>query len=52
PTYPTLLAAVQMDDTGSTQIGKYIFNHPFFVPGVATIALAVVLGFGLGSVIL
>lgn len=52
PTYPTLLAAVQMDDTGSTQIGKYIFNHPFFVPGVATIALAVVFGFGLGSVIL
>ena len=31
PTYPTLLAAVQMDDTGTTQIGKYVFNHP--VPG-------------------
>ena len=26
PTYPTLLAAVEMDDTGSTRIGKYVFN--------------------------
>lgn len=32
PTYPTLLAAVQMDDTGTTQIGKHVFNHPFPVP--------------------
>lgn len=45
PTYPTLLAAVEMDDTGSTRIGKYVFNHPFIVPGVLTIALAVVFAF-------
>lgn len=32
PTYPTLLAAVEMDDTGSTRIGNLVFNHPFFVP--------------------
>ena len=32
PTYPTLLAAVEMDDTGSTRIGKAVFNHPFLVP--------------------
>jgi anaerobic C4-dicarboxylate transporter DcuA len=45
PTYPTLLGAVQMDDTGSTQIGKYVFNHPFFIPGVLAIAITVALGF-------
>ncbi|MDR3346954.1 MAG: anaerobic C4-dicarboxylate transporter [Campylobacteraceae bacterium] len=45
PTYPTLLAAVQMDDTGSTRIGKYVFNHPFLFPGVLAIAIAVTLGF-------
>ncbi len=45
PTYPTLLGAVQMDDTGSTRIGKFIFNHPFFVPGVLAIASSVALGF-------
>ncbi|MCG6299332.1 anaerobic C4-dicarboxylate transporter [Vibrio vulnificus] len=49
PTYPTLLAAVEMDDTGSTRIGKYVFNHPFFIPGVVTIASAVALGFAFGS---
>lgn len=45
PTYPTLLGAVQMDDTGSTRIGKYIFNHAFLVPGVLAIVLSVALGF-------
>ena len=45
PTYPTLLGAVQMDDTGSTRIGKYIFNHAFLVPGVLAILFSVALGF-------
>lgn len=45
PTYPTLLGAVQMDDTGSTRIGRFIFNHAFFLPGVLAIAIAVALGF-------
>lgn len=49
PTYPTLLAAVEMDDTGSTRIGSYVFNHPFFIPGVVTIASAVAFGFAFGS---
>lgn len=52
PTYPTLLAAVEMDDTGTTQIGKYVFNHPFLVPGVINISIAVALGFFFGSLIL
>ena len=40
PTYPTLVAAVQMDDTGTTRIGKFVFNHPFFIPGTLGVALA------------
>lgn len=48
PTYPTLLAAIEFDDTGSTRIGKYIFNHPFLIPGVVNIALAVVLSYAIG----
>ncbi|BDM63200.1 anaerobic C4-dicarboxylate transporter [Shewanella sp. NFH-SH190041] len=52
PTYPTLLAAVEMDDTGSTRIGKYVFNHPFFIPGVVSIVAAVALGFAFGSLII
>ena len=45
PTYPTLLGAVQMDDTGTTRIGKYIFNHSFFVIGLLMIFFSVLLGF-------
>ncbi|WP_066525568.1 anaerobic C4-dicarboxylate transporter [Corynebacterium bouchesdurhonense] len=52
PTYPTLLAAVEMDDTGSTRIGKYVFDHPFLVPGVICITTAVLLGYGIGAVVL
>ncbi|OYO24423.1 C4-dicarboxylate ABC transporter [Enemella dayhoffiae] len=52
PTYPTLLAAVEMDDTGSTRVGKAVFNHPFLVPGVLTVAFAVGLGYLFGAMIL
>jgi anaerobic C4-dicarboxylate transporter DcuA len=52
PTYPTLLAAVEMDDTGSTRIGKLVFNHPFIIPGVIAITLSVVFGFILSGMIL
>jgi len=52
PTYPTLLAAVQMDDTGTTRIGHAVFNHPFLLPGAINITIAVGLGFLFGSLIL
>lgn len=52
PTYPTLLAAVEMDDTGSTRIGKYVFNHSFIIPGVLAVAFSVAFGFLFGSMIL
>lgn len=52
PTYPTLLAAVEMDDTGSTRIGKFVFNHPFIVPGTLAIVLSVACGFLFGHLFL
>lgn len=52
PTYPTLLAAVQMDDTGSTRIGKYVFNHSFLIPGIIAITLSVIFGFIVGGMVL
>ena len=51
PTYPTLLAAIEFDDTGSTRLGRYVFDHPFLIPGVVTIVLAVTFGFVLAPVI-
>ncbi len=29
-----------MDDTGTTRIGKYVFNHAFFIPGVLAIVFS------------
>ncbi len=52
PTYPTLLAAVEFEDTGSTRIGKYIFDHPFLLPGTLTNIFSVGLGFVFGGIIL
>ena len=52
PTYPTLVAAVQMDDTGTTRIGRFVFNHPFFIPGTMAVIFAVCFGFLFGSFML
>ncbi|WP_022943049.1 anaerobic C4-dicarboxylate transporter [Psychromonas hadalis] len=45
PTYPTLLAAIEMDDTGSTRLGKYVFDHPFLLPGITTLVISVTIAF-------
>lgn len=47
PNYPTLLAAVELDDTGSTQLGKKIIDHPFLIPGLMATGLSVIFSFGL-----
>jgi len=52
PTYPTLLAAVEMDDTGSTRIGRFVFNHSFLIPGTLAIVLSVAFGFLMGHLVL
>ena len=46
PTYPTVVAAVEMDDTGTTRIGKYIFNHSFLIPGIVSISVACMVSYG------
>lgn len=38
PNYPTVVAAINFDRTGTTRIGKRVLNHSFMLPGlVATI---------------
>jgi len=38
PNYPTVVAAINFDRTGTTGIGRWILNHSFMMPGlVATI---------------
>jgi anaerobic C4-dicarboxylate transporter DcuA len=45
PGYPTLLAAINLDKTGSTKIGKYVINHSFMRPGIVAIGSAILIGF-------
>jgi anaerobic C4-dicarboxylate transporter DcuA len=52
PGYPTLLAAINFDRTGSTKIGKFVVNHSFLVPGMVAIGIAKALGFLLGTILL
>ncbi len=52
PTYPTLLAAVEMDDTGSARIGQAVFNHPLIIPGTVSIVLSVLLCYAFGAVLI
>jgi anaerobic C4-dicarboxylate transporter DcuA len=52
PGYPTLLAAINFDRTGSTKIGKFVINHSFLVPGLVAISVAIAVGFLLGSFLL
>ncbi|WP_411704790.1 anaerobic C4-dicarboxylate transporter family protein [Edaphovirga cremea] len=52
PSYATLIAGVSFDTTGSTKIGKYVFNHSYMIPGLITTVVCVAVGFGLASIIL
>lgn len=45
PNYPTVVAAINFDRTGTTRIGKYVLNHSFMMPGL--IATIVSVGTGL-----
>ena len=41
PNYPTVVAAINFDRTGTTRIGKYILNHSFMIPGLVSTAVAI-----------
>jgi anaerobic C4-dicarboxylate transporter-like protein len=44
PNYPTIVAAINFDRTGTTRIGKYVLNHSFQLPGFVASIVAVVSG--------
>jgi anaerobic C4-dicarboxylate transporter DcuB len=45
PTYPSDLAAIQFDRSGTTHIGKYVINHSFILPGLIGVATSCLVGF-------
>ena len=44
PNYPTVVAAINFDRTGTTKIGKYILNHSFMMPGLVATIVAIMMG--------
>ncbi len=44
PNYPTVVAAINFDRTGTTKIGKYVLNHSFMMPGLISTFVAIALG--------
>ncbi|MDD9303347.1 MAG: anaerobic C4-dicarboxylate transporter [Desulfobacter sp.] len=45
PFYPSDLAAISFDRTGTTAIGKYVLNHSFMIPGVIGVGTATITGY-------
>ena len=44
PNYPTVVAAINFDRTGTTGIGKYILNHSFMMPGLVATIVSLAVG--------
>ena len=45
PTYPSDLACIGFDRSGTTKIGKYVLNHSFMIPGLITVSSGCVIGY-------
>lgn len=45
PTYPSDLAAIQFDRSGTTHIGKFVINHSFILPGLIGVGASCVAGY-------
>lgn len=52
PTYPSDLACIGFDRSGTTRIGKFIINHSFILPGLIGVGTACTLGYLLTSLLL
>ena len=47
PNYPTVVAAINFDRTGTTCIGKYVLNHSFQLPGFVATIVAIAVGYAI-----
>lgn len=51
PTYPSDLAAIGFDRTGTTRIGKYVLNHSFIIPGFIAVIVATLTATGIAHIL-
>ncbi len=45
PTYPSDLAAIQFDRSGTTRIGKFVINHSFILPCLIGVITSCIFGY-------
>ncbi len=51
PNYPSDIATVNFDRSGTTHIGKYLLNHSFMMPGLISVAVATIVSYLLAMMI-
>ena len=51
PNYPSDIATVNFDRSGTTVIGKYLLNHSFMMPGLIHVITATLVAYGLSMLI-
>jgi len=51
PNYPSDIATVNFDRTGTTRIGKYLLNHSFMMPGLISVCVATLVGYLISAVL-
>lgn len=47
PSYPTLVAAINFDKTGTTRVGKFLLNHSFILPGITLTFVSILAAFAI-----
>ncbi len=47
PNYPSDLATINFDRSGTTVIGRFLFNHSFMLPGLIHVVAATIVGYAL-----
>ena len=52
PTYPSDLACIGFDRTGTTRIGKFVVNHSFLIPGSISVLTSCIVGSILAQILL
>ena len=45
PNYPSDIATVNFDRSGTTVIGKYLLNHSFMMPGLISVIVSTIIGY-------
>ena len=51
PNYPSDIATVNFDRSGTTVIGKYLLNHSFMMPGLISVVVSTIVAYTLSMIL-